>query len=88
MSEKTATQVNLDAMHEAIAFESIARNPELQARKIADHYLANALISQRLLHLCEYRERWGGGDVDRAINFIVNEIKQNHARDFGIKLEW
>ena len=63
--------------------------PDCQAEAIAKHYAAHATIALQILKMLECRQHIGGYDeLDRSIQMLVDEIKNNHWHDFGIELEW
>jgi len=64
--------------------------PELQqAEKIARHYLAHATIAQQLLMIIEaVRGFEPNNDTEALIKYWADQIRNNHAHDFGIELSW
>jgi len=63
--------------------------PDCQAEAIAKHYAAHATIALQILKMLECRRHAGGyPELDRSIQMLVDEIKNNHWHDFGIELEW
>lgn len=61
-----------------------------QAEAIARHYVAHATIAAQLLNTIEASRQFKSPmpELDRFISYMVNTIKANHAKDFGIELEW
>jgi hypothetical protein len=88
MSEQTATAVNLKQARMASVSEIMLRDPIYQAERIAKHYLAHATISKYLLDMIELYKRSQDTDLIPLIERAVQEIKSNHAYDFGIELKW
>lgn len=86
MSE-TASQARYDLMQADIARTCMTTWPKVeQARRIARHYMAHALIAEQLHRLTSdpMREQ----EVLPMVEAIVANIKRNHLVDFGIPLEW
>lgn len=51
--------------------------------------MAHATVSKQIMELIWCSKAVGQNpDFDYAIHCLVNTIKTNHAKDFGIELEW
>jgi len=70
----------------------LSEHPKAQAEAIARHYTACANIALDLLNIVEAkRHAPAGADTtssDDAIRYLVDKIKQGHAHDLGIQLDW
>lgn len=72
-----------------MAFQRLEEHEHHQAEAIAKHYAAHATIALQILKMVECRKYTGGHpELDRSIQMLVDEIKNNHWHDFGIELEW
>jgi hypothetical protein len=70
-------------------YNLLALYPGEQAEAIAKHYAAHAKIAMELRRLCDMRSyNSGSTELEPIINYLVDQIKQNHSCDLGIALEW
>jgi len=89
MKEPTASEIRLRTSRMEIASDLMSQCLETQARRVAKHYLSHILISQELLKAAEYMKQDPYSEVARVLTQrLLQEIKDNHAYDFGIELEW
>lgn len=93
IQNKTAARYELELAK--LAHNSMWKNPEGQAEKIAKHYCAHALLALQLLRFCEIKRNCKFDsdltnflNTDFAIRNLTDDIKRNHLYDFGIPLEW
>lgn len=88
----TATgQAELRHKHELgnMARHKLMKYPDHQAEVIAKHYVAHANIAMEILKMVECARHTGAyAELDRSIQMLVDEIKNNHWHDFGIELNW
>ena len=74
----------------------LGARPNMQAVYIAEHYASVANIAQDLQKLLDLKARWitqgkpmeHVAEVEGHIERAVAVIKERHAKDFGIPLEW
>ncbi len=68
---------------------NLGEHPEIQAEIIARHYASLATVALNLLQLIEARRYLENAvEMDKCIEFFVEQIKTHHWQDLGIKLEW
>lgn len=85
MSEQTAYQIAQRQMRYAM----LARNAEIQAEIIAQHYASLASIALQVVKLIEVRRHTGHHpEVDYCVDGLIDEMKRRHLQDLGIPLEW
>jgi hypothetical protein len=81
-----------EMMDMMLKYRMLSEHPKAQAEAIARHYAAYANIALDLLNIVEAkRHAPTGADTtssDDAIRYLVDEIKQGHAHDLGIQLDW
>lgn len=81
-----------DKIEAAMTHDRLARNPEQQAEAVAHHYTRLAALSMNLLELVNIRRqyplRYGGELTDKAIETLMEAIREAHLKDLGIPLEW
>lgn len=81
-----------EMMDMMLKYRMLSEHPKAQAEAIAKHYAAYANIALDLLNIVEAkRHAPTGADTtssDDAIRYLVDEIKQGHAHDLGIQLDW
>lgn len=88
MSEKTATQVRLEIANRELV-SRLMSDPIYQAERIAHHYLAHVTISEMIMRLLRKRHEVSDTTaIDATILRLTEDIKTNHAHDFGIELRW
>lgn len=67
----------------------LARQPELQAEAIADHYASMASMACNVLEAIKLRKLGGSTKVsEQYIELFVERIKVAHRMDLGIDLDW
>lgn len=66
----------------------LSLSPMCQARAIAKHYCAYAMIARDLLEILDCVAQGSNQNADAAVEHIVKTIKDGHAHDFGIPLAW
>ena len=75
-----------------LKYRMLSEHPQAQAEAIARHYLAHTNLALDLLNIIEVKRLapTGAGTTssDDAIRYLVDEIKEGHARDLGIQLDW
>lgn len=87
--ETPASQTRYQEHERALAYDRLSRHPETQPEAIAQHYLSNAAFAQDLYELVKAR-RFGNQseEADKAIAYLTQRMKDEHARAFGLPLEW
>ncbi len=74
-----------------MVYHGLATQPEAQAAAIADHYASHAALAVQLRGLVRARRECCGDDarnLDGAIAYVVRQITNAHAHDFGLELAW
>ena len=66
----------------------LSLSPMCQARAIAKHYCAYAMIARDLLEIIECVAQGSNQNADAAVEHIVKAITDGHAHDFGLPLAW
>ena len=66
----------------------LSLSPICQARAIAKHYCAYAMIARDLLEILECVAQGSNQNADAAVEHIVKTITDGHAHDFGLPLAW
>lgn len=81
-----------EMMDMMLKYRMLSEHPQAQAEAIARHYLAHTNLALDLLNIIEVKRLapTGAGTTssDDAIRYLVDEIKQGHAHDLGIQLDW
>lgn len=88
---KTAAEIRLEQNILQSRFNLLSIAPHLQAEAIARHYLAHANIAKQMMQLVDIKSRRlvnGQERITAILEMLAEEIKTNHAHDFGIQLEW
>ena len=89
MNTETASSITYERERIGVAYEKLSRFPSEQAEAIARHYVAHAQISMQIIALVEARRHSASQDsFDAAIDYCVQQIKQNHKYDLNIELKW
>lgn len=90
MKEATASQIRESEYAEGRMGLLLSVHPQEQAMAIARHYVENAKLAVSLLRLLQDIQLAGSEYVHarEAAEFMLRELKRNHARDLGIRLEW
>lgn len=70
------------------ARHKLTKYPAAQAETIARHYVSLAALATNLLRIIEAKRFGATEPVDALIADQIDIIKEAHARDFGIELEW
>ena len=93
-SETSASAARYQSSVKAMQQERFWKYPETQAEAIAKHYVCLAMLALQTLEMIKarehgpctgYKERL---PIDDAIERNIKTIKDTHAHDFGIELEW
>lgn len=71
----------------------LAGSNRLQGKAICNHYIKLFYTVKTLQDVIEFKESCSGKDIDlkpieEYIDYLVDKIKEEHEKDFGIKLEW
>lgn len=81
--------------HEAFeirnSYELLARHPEIQADRVATHYLSMFHYAKQLRKVLELVEHSGqpmSEDTRKFCAYMLESIQRHHAHDLGLRLAW
>lgn len=84
-----ASQTRYQQCERALAYDRLSRHPDAQPEAIAQHYLSNAAFARDLYELVKMRQHGNHSEeLDKAIAYLTQRMKDEHARAFGLPLEW
>lgn len=76
-------------MHTAIQHERLCKNPSMQNEAIVRHYARHARMACEMLTMIDCARNTGSENViDNLVGYLVTKIKEAHATELGIPLEW
>lgn len=84
----SATESRYNEARKTMAAQLLAKQTPIErAKRVAEHYCAQATAAQQVLRLCELAERTGGNaDVEVAALRLLAMIEQSLAFELGARI--